>query len=82
VKLDRIRAVVREKLVRGELPPEKCLITWFGPGAGQPCVVCETVIGASEIECECEHPRGGLMRFHQACFGVWEEARQDMASTA
>jgi hypothetical protein len=79
VNLDRIRAVVREKLDSGDLPPEKCLITWFGPGSGQLCVVCERAIPPAEIECECEHPRGGVMRFHQACFAVWDEARQDMA---
>ena len=70
MNLDRIRAVVREKLDSGDLPPEKCFITWFGPGSGQLC---------ADIECECEHPRGGLMRFHQACFAAWDEARQDMA---
>ena len=66
MSLDGIHAVVREKLDRGDLPPQKCLITWFDPGSGQLCV-------------ECEHPRGGLMRFHQACFAAWDEAREDMA---
>lgn len=76
---DSIRAVVREKLDRGDLPPEKCFITWFGPGSGQTCIVCDRVIARADIECECEHPRGGLMRFHQACFAAWDDARQDMA---
>lgn len=77
--VDRLREVVREKLARGDLPQEKCFITWFGPGSGQRCVVCEGVILPAEIECECEHPRGGLIRFHHVCFATWDEARQDMA---
>jgi len=36
---------VRDKLQRGDLPREKCLITWFGPGSGQRCVVCDRAIG-------------------------------------
>ena len=77
--LEAIRAAVREKLDRGDLPFEKCFITWFGPGSGQSCIVCNLVIARADIECECEHPRGGLMRFHQACFAVWDDTRQDMA---
>ena len=79
MNLDRIRAVVRAMLDRGDLPLEKCFITWFGPGTGEPCVVCGTVITPADIECECEHPRGGLLRFHQTCFAAWDDARQDMA---
>ncbi len=90
--LDRIRTMIREKLESGQLPPEKCLITWFGPGSGQRCVACERVIGPQEIECECEHPRGELLpqeiececehprgellRFHQTCFAAWDDERQ------
>lgn len=76
---ERIRAVVRAMLDRGDLPLEKCFITWFGPGTGERCVVCGAVITAADIECECDHPRDGLLRFHQACFAAWDEARQDMA---
>jgi hypothetical protein len=76
VDLDRIRTMIREKLESGQLPPEKCLITWFGPGSGQRCVACERVIGPQEIECECEHPRGELLRFHQTCFAAWDDERQ------
>ena len=79
MNLEQIRALVRDMLDRGTLPHEKCVITWFGPGTGQRCVVCGVVIVPADIECECEHPRGGLLRFHQECFAAWDEARQDMA---
>ena len=77
--LNELRVLVRDKLQRGELPPEKCALTWFGPGSGLLCVVCERTIHRTDIECECEHPRGGLIRFHQACFAAWDEARPDEA---
>lgn len=35
---DGLRTLVRDKLERGSVPREKCLITWFGPGSGQRCV--------------------------------------------
>jgi hypothetical protein len=78
VDVEQIRVIVRTKLDRDELPSEKCSVTWFGPGSGQRCVVCERTIAPSEIECECEHPRGGVIRFHQACFAVWDHTRIDM----
>jgi hypothetical protein len=74
---DELRMTIREKLARGVLPREKCQITWFGPGAGHRCVACERVIGRQEIECECDQAVAGLLRFHQSCFAVWDEERQD-----
>ena len=76
MELNGLRALVRDKLQRGDLPREKCLITWFGPGSGQRCVVCDRAIGSSDIECECDHPRGDVLRFHQTCFAAWDETRQ------
>jgi hypothetical protein len=76
VDLEGLRALVRERLDRGAVPQEACRITWFGPGSGQCCILCERVIRPTEIECECEHPRGGVIRFHQLCFAAWDEARQ------
>ncbi len=76
MNLDGVRIAAREKLERGDLPREKCLITWFGPGSGQSCVVCATIIEQADVECECEHPRGNVIRFHQTCFTAWDGERQ------
>jgi hypothetical protein len=76
---DELRMTIREKLARGALPREKCQVTWFGPGAGHHCVACERPISRQEIECECDQPVGDLLRFHQPCFSVWDEERQDAA---
>jgi hypothetical protein len=74
-----IRSMIREKLLDGDLPHAKCQITWFGPGSRQMCVACDGVIEPSQIECECEHPDGGVLRFHRECFALWDEIRQALA---
>jgi hypothetical protein len=76
VTLDELRTVVRDRIERGVLPREKCQVTWFGRGSGQRCAVCDLVIAPADIECECEHPRGEIIRFHQTCFAVWDELRE------
>jgi hypothetical protein len=73
---EEVRATIREKLGRGALPREKCLVTWFGPGAGHPCAACERPISRQQIECECEQALQGFIRFHQSCFAVWDEERR------
>ena len=76
---DEIRSMIRTKLMHGALPYTKCQITWFGPGSGQLCIACDTPIARTEVECECEHPDGGVLRFHRSCFAVWDELREVFA---
>lgn len=76
---EHIRSIIRDKLVYGALPSVKCQITWFGPGSGEACVACTTAITPADVECECEHPDGGVLRFHRRCFAVWDEIRQVLA---
>jgi hypothetical protein len=76
MELDELRSLTRDRLQSGELPHEKCLVTWFGPGVDQSCVLCQRPITRLEIECECEQPGGRTLRFHQACFAVWDDERQ------
>ena len=76
---DELRMMIRQKLARGNLPRHKCLVTWFGPGTGHRCVACDRVIGRQEIECECEHSAGDVLRFHQSCFAAWDDERLDTA---
>jgi hypothetical protein len=76
MELDELRSLTRERLQRGELPREKCQVTWFGPGVDEPCALCGRSIPRLEIECECEQSSGPALRFHQACFAIWDEERQ------
>lgn len=78
MELDELRSLTRDRLQRGELPREKCQVTWFGPGVGQPCVLCQCPVARLEIECECEQPGGATLRFHQACFAVWDDERRQL----
>ncbi len=78
MELDELRSLTRDRLQRGELPREKCQVTWFGPGVGKPCSLCERPIQRLEIECECEQSGGATLRFHQACFAIWDEERQQV----
>ena len=75
MEVDELRSLARDRLQRGELPREKCQVTWFGPGVGEQCAVCTRPIARLEVECECEQA-GGVVRFHQLCFAVWDEERQ------
>jgi hypothetical protein len=76
MELDELRSLTRDRLQRGELPREKCQVTWFGPGLGLRCELCRRPIRRTEIECECVRPGGEVLRFHQACFAVWDDERQ------
>ena len=76
---EEIRAMIRGKLVDDRLPQAKCQITWFGPGSRQTCAACERGITPSQVECECEDPDGGVLRFHRECFAWWDEIRQVFA---
>jgi hypothetical protein len=78
MELDQLRSLTRDRLQRGELPREKCQVTWFGPGVGQACDLCARQTSRSEIECECEQSSGSTLRFHQACFAVWDDERQHL----
>ena len=54
MELDELRSLTRDRLQRRELPREKCQVTWFGPGVGQPWALCHRPVTRLEIECECE----------------------------
>ena len=76
MELGELRSLTRDRLQRGELPRDKCQVTWFGPGVGEPCNLCGRPVSRTEIECECEQAGGDTLRFHQACFAIWDEERQ------
>jgi hypothetical protein len=71
----RVRLEIREKIATRSLPCEPCKAVWGGAGSGAPCAACDRPILPAEIEFECEQP-GDLLRFHQACYVLWEEECQ------
>jgi len=76
MEFEELRTLTRIRLSTGALPREKCQVTWFGPGAGQPCDLCRRPMTRTEIECECEQAGGPTLRFHQACFAIWDDERR------
>lgn len=46
-------------------------------GTGEPCVLCDLLIGRGEIEDELDFDGGTprTLRFHRACMDAWEAER-------
>jgi hypothetical protein len=70
---EQLLDIIREKILRGDLPKEHCRMTWYHPGTGGRCAACEQPVVAPEVEVECDLPGGGTMRFHVRCYQIWSE---------
>lgn len=66
-------AVIRQRILAGDLPKEHCRMTWYGPGQGAICVACSLPITPEDVEVECDLARGGTLRFHRRCYEIWSE---------
>ena len=80
----QIRALAREALRAGKLPPRDPDRTWGGPGADLPCTICGVRITANTTEYELQFKRldvTALDRFHLhlRCFAAWEMERTKLA---
>lgn len=79
-----LRALVREAIKTGKLPPQRPERMWGGPGWGAACAVCGKVIRAEEVEIEVQFifegdPETSSYHVHTRCFGAWEHEHR-MAS--
>ena len=71
-----LRLLIQEKLADGRLPSAPLPRAWGGPGNGQTCDGCsETVTEAQTVVEHLDGPGRGV-RFHVACFHVWNVERQ------
>ena len=71
-----LRLLIQEKLADGRLPSAPLPRAWGGPGNGQTCDGCsETVTAAQTVVEHLDGPGRGV-RFHVACFHVWNVERQ------
>ena len=67
-----VESVLRRKLDAGLLPrqrPEKTIATY---GAGEPCTVCDVLIGTTQVEWRLRSREAVTHRFHIACHRLWE----------
>ena len=74
---------VRAKIADGYLPKEFLPRVFGGPGTGQRCDACEETPLPEDLESEANLAKGGLVRFHIRCFGIWQTERvaQDQPPT-
>ena len=66
-----LEARIRYKILAGLLPKQQCRMTWYGPGRGATCVVCDRPITTEEVEVECDFHGAGTMSFHLECYELW-----------
>jgi hypothetical protein len=72
-----LKRIITEKRRLGRLPQIPTPRAWAGNGSGELCSLCESAIGAGEIEYEVEWQRGLdtlLLRFHELCYRLWSNA--------
>lgn len=67
-------ARITERVGAGTLPREDCVVTWYGPGRGRRCAVCDERILGTDIEIACDLPGGGAIHFHSPCYDLWRGA--------
>lgn len=73
-----LRILIRGKLADGRLPLKSIPRTWGGPGNGELCDACETVVTKDEFL------MGGIslsqgkrsIQFHTRCFYLWDVERR------
>jgi len=71
----RLREAIRTKIRAGVLTRDACAKGWYARGRGRPCEACALVIDETQVECEGHFSDGTTLRFHQACFAIWNDER-------
>jgi hypothetical protein len=71
---------IRQKIVAGLLPCDQCRVLWAGPGSGSPCAVCGRPVSSEELEYECEQSNRSVIRFHYACYVLWDQNCRELQS--
>ncbi len=74
-----LRLLIQGKLVDGRLPHDRIPRTWGGPGNGETCDGCGEIVTQAQVITEGTGSDGGELRFHVACFYVWEVERLVLA---
>ena len=76
MNIDALRAIVRRRLRDGSLPMNNIPRVWGGPGNGETCDVCASVVTKAEFVMDVISATDGRgVRLHVECFSVWESER-------
>ena len=73
--MNPLRQLVRKKLADGRLPHNSIPRVWGGPGNGETCQACETVIPQSAFIIEGISETGIGIQLHVECFYIWDSER-------
>lgn len=68
---------IREKIAGGALPTHEATKVFVGKGTGRICDGCDLAI--TDIESEFDAVDGRVLRFHRACFVIWDVERTQYA---
>ena len=76
-----LQLLIRQKLADGRLPINSIPRVWGGPGNGETCDACESVITKDEWVIEGISLAEGRkpLQLHVECFHLWERERHTMA---
>jgi hypothetical protein len=74
---EALRLVIVSKLADGKLPLESFANVWGGPGNGETCDACGSIVTKQEFVIEGVSRAGGreALHLHAGCFWVWEAER-------
>ena len=77
---EALRLLILSKLADGKLPLESFPKVWGGPGNGETCDACGTIVTKQEFVIEGVSLAGGreALNLHAGCFWVWEAERRPL----
>ena len=73
-----LRERARRLLSSGRLPSSDPAVSWAGSGRGEPCCVCQVLVGPDEIGFDLSFrmsQREVELHMHSRCRIAWEQAR-------
>jgi hypothetical protein len=71
-----LRLLIQEKIADGRLPSAPIPRAWSGSGTGQTCDGCGEPVTHAQTMVENLDAGSRAVRFHVACFHVWNVERQ------
>jgi hypothetical protein len=69
--MDELVSEIRRRIAAGTLPKDDCLFTWYRPGRGEPCAVCDRRILGTHLGIHCDTDDVGTIHLHEQCYSVW-----------
>jgi hypothetical protein len=84
MEFEALRLLICSKLDKGRLPLNSIPRVWGGPGQGETCDGCDSIITAKEFVMEgISLARGRApLQLHARCFGIWESERRSRLAAA